>query len=103
MDAYDYLSNCTGFDWDEHNSIKNWVKHKVSPSECEQIFFNQPLIVSHDIKHSKGETRFFALGKTDSNRKLFIAFTVRKNLIRVVSARSMSRKEKRSYEKHEKK
>ena len=92
------LSKCTGFEWDEGNSRKNWVKHQVTPSECEQIYFNQPLIVKDDVNHSGIETRYFALGKTDENRKLFVAFTVRNNLIRVISARDMDRKEREVYE-----
>ena len=39
------LFNCVGFDWDEGNIQKNWHKHKVTPSECEEVFFNQPLVV----------------------------------------------------------
>lgn len=91
------LTQCTGFDWDEGNSRKNWIKHQVTPSECEQLYFNQPLIVKNDINHSEHETRFFALGQTDDNRKLFIAFTVRKDRIRVISARDMSKKEREVY------
>ena len=91
------LTQCTGFDWDEGNSRKNWIKHQVTPSECEQLYFNQPLIVKNDSKHSEHETRFFALGQTDHNRKLFIAFTVRRDKIRVISARDMSKKEREVY------
>ncbi|KPA10635.1 protein containing DUF497 [Candidatus Magnetomorum sp. HK-1] len=93
------LSKCKGFDWDEGNSRKNWIKHQVTPAQCEQIFFNQPLIVKNDEKHSKSETRYYALGRTDNNRKLFIAFTIRNDLIRVISARDMSRKEREIYQK----
>ena len=75
------LYNCTGFDWDEGNTTKNWLKHKVTPSECEQVFFNQPLVVQDDLKHSKNENRYYALGQTDLKRTLFVAFTVRNNLI----------------------
>ena len=92
------LAQCTGFEWDEGNSRKNWTKHQVTPSECEQIYFNQPLIVKNDINHSKDESRFYALGKTDEKRKLFVEFTVRKDQIRVISARDMSRKEREVYE-----
>lgn len=92
------LSQCVGFDWDKGNSRKNWTKHKVTPSECEQIYFNQPFIVKSDIKHSENESRFFVLGQTDNDRKLFIAFTVRNDKIRVISARDMSRKEREVYE-----
>ena len=91
------LHGCIGFDWNEANTTKNWVKHQVTPSECEQVFFNQPLVVQVDLKHSESENRFYALGQTDLKRTLFIAFTVRKKLIRVISARDMNRKERRIY------
>lgn len=91
------------FDWDKGNTEKNWIKHKVTPSECEQIFFNQPLIIAEDIRHSEQEKRFYALGHTDFNRLLFVSFAVRGNLIRVVSARNMSRKERKAYSEYGKK
>ena len=85
MDNKQYnLKQCTGFDWDKGNSQKNWAKHQVTPSECEQIYFNQPLIIKDDIKHAESEVRLFALGQTDDKRKLFIAFTIRKDKIRVI-------------------
>ena len=91
------LSQCIGFEWDKGNIDKNWLKHNVSSTECEQIFFNQPLLVQDDIKHSATEKRFYALGQTDVQRTLFIVFTIRRNLIRVISARDMSRKEREVY------
>lgn len=91
------LNQCVGFDWDEGNINKNWLKHKVSPAECEQAFFNRPLVIQDDTLHSKTEKRFYALGRTDSKRTLFIAFTIRTKRIRVISARDMSRKEKEVY------
>ncbi|MCP4024545.1 MAG: BrnT family toxin [Desulfobacteraceae bacterium] len=93
----DILKSCRGFEWDQGNIDKNWMKHKVSPSECEQIFFNHPLLIQDDIAHSKTEERFYALGRTDLKRSLFIAFTVRNEHIRVISARDMSRKEREVY------
>ena len=100
MANIDY-SKCTGFDWDKGNFEKNRLKHGVSPFECEQIFFNQPLIVAQDEAHSQKETRLYALGQTDMSRLLFVVFTVRKNLIRVISARDMSRSEKEVFKNHE--
>ena len=91
------LNRCTGFDWDKGNIDKNWLKHKVSPTESEQIFFNRPLIVQEDIHQSTTENRFYALGKTNLKRELFIAFTIRRKLIRIISARDMSRKEREIY------
>lgn len=93
----DLPHGCTGFDWDEGNLKKNWIKHKVSPFECEQIFFNQPLVLTNDAKHSQLELRYYALGRTDADRYLFVVFTVRKKLIRIISARDMNRKEKKAY------
>ena len=100
MNAYEALVACTGFEWDEGNLLKNWEKHSVAPSECEQVFFNRPLIAAHDLQHSQSEARYYLLGQTDSHRKLFLVFTVRGSLIRVISARDMSRKERKRYEDH---
>ncbi len=101
MVTLDALSKCTGFEWDGHNIDKIWRKHHVLQSECEQIFFNLPLIIADDVKHSEQENRFFALGQTDAKRSLFAVFTVRNNKIRVISARDMNRKERRVYQSHE--
>jgi uncharacterized DUF497 family protein len=89
----------TGFDWDEGNARKN-EKHGVSKAEVEQVFLNAPLIVAGDLKHSQQEPRFHALGRTDQDRRLHITFTERRNgtLIRPISARHMSRKERAIYD-----
>ncbi len=86
-----------GFDWDQGNIEKNWLSHQVTPQEAEQVFFNRPLVVACDEKHSWTEKRYFVLGQTDGNRPLFIVFTTRERRIRVISARDMSRKEKKVY------
>ncbi len=99
MNDIDLLSTCTGFDWDRGNSRKIWEQHRASPSECEQVFFNRPLTVADDIGHSREERRFYALGQTDAGRLLFVVFTVRCRLLRVISARDMSRKERKVYRK----
>ena len=92
------LTRLSGFEWDEGNLLKNWEKHHVTAPECEQVFFNRPLLTQADGDHSNAEARFFALGQTDSGRRLFVVFTVRGNLLRVVSARDMSRKERKAYQ-----
>ena len=91
------LSKCRGFEWDEGNLDKNWLKHGVSRLEIEQIFFNRPLLVAVDDQHSQKEQRYFALGRTDLERGLFIVFTVRRDLVRVIYGRDMSRKERKVY------
>jgi len=90
-----------GFDWDAGNSNKNFVKHDVRNSECEQVFFNQPLIILEDTVHSEIEKRWAAFGKTDSERLLVVIFTGRGRLLRVISARDMDRKERQYYEDQE--
>jgi len=93
------LLSCIGFQWDEGNSEKNWVSHQVSRFECEQVFFNQPLLIGNDEKHSKIEKRYYALGQTDDGRRLFLVCTIRNKLIRIISARDMSIKERGTYQK----
>jgi len=93
------LTNCTGFQWDQGNLLKNWEKHGVSAPECEQIFFNRPFITGSDKKHSQQEDRLYALGQTDAGRLLFVVFSIRENLVRVISARDMNQRERKVYEK----
>lgn len=89
----------TGFDWDGGNARKNEA-HAVSMAEAEQVFFNAPLLLLEDEKHSAAELRYHALGVTDAGRPLHIAFTLRRKgtLIRVISARDMHWKERKIYE-----
>jgi hypothetical protein len=89
-----------GFDWDEGNARKSADKHGVTQAEAEQVFFDERLLVSSDIGHSLAEARYQALGRTGDGRPLHVTFTLRRNgtRLRVISARDMSRKEKRRYD-----
>ena len=93
------LSAIVGFEWDAGNERKN-DKHGVSMAEAEQVFFNAPLLLLDDVAHSQSEVRLHALGQTDDGRPLHITFTLRRSgeLIRVISARDMHRKERSVYE-----
>jgi uncharacterized protein len=93
----DLLEDCVGFDWDEGNTHKNWDRHGVTPEEAEDVFFHEPLVVRSDARHSKGEKRYFALGQTSGGRRLFVAFTVRRKLVRVISVRDMNRNESKVF------
>lgn len=90
------------FDWDKGNRNKNIKKHKVTNEESEQIFFNEPLVIFEDTRHSQKEKRLVAYGITDEKRALTIVFTIRKDKIRMISARSQNKKERRLYEKNKK-
>ena len=74
----------------------------MTPEEAEDVFFHGPLVVRSDTRHSRGEKRYYELGQTAAERRLFVAFTIRKNRIRVISARDMNRNEAAIYAKHEK-
>lgn len=98
MDIHRLVTECTGFDWDKFNIRKNLDKHQVPWWECEEVFINEPILLLEDVLHSESEKRYYALGVTINGRRLFVAFTVRGYKIRPISARDMSRKERRIYE-----
>ena len=95
------FSSIIGFEWDIGNSQKSAQKHDVHPTEAEEVFFNSPLIISDDDKHSSIEKRYLAYGITNKKRFLTVIFTLRENetLIRVISARDQHRKERTVYAK----
>jgi hypothetical protein len=98
----DTFGGFVGFQWDRGNSNKNLLKHNVQNWECEQVFFNKPLLVLEDPGHSVVEKRWAGFGETDSGRLLVVIFTKRSNLLRVISARDMNSKERKFYEENEK-
>src|SRR5437867_150901 len=81
-----------GFQWDEGNSSKNWTHHQVSQTEAEQVFLNRPIVVAG--APFVGEARELAFGRTDAGR-LTVVFTMRGSLLRVISVRPMSRRERK--------
>jgi uncharacterized DUF497 family protein len=85
-----------GFQWDEGNASKNWTRHQVSQTEAEQVFINRPIVVTAATA-ADAEPRHFALGRTNAGRQLAIVFILRGSLLRVISARPMSRPERRTY------
>ena len=88
-----------GFIWNKGNKSKNWIKHKVTDKECEEVFFDKNKKIYKDKLHSHREERFILLGKTKKKRLLYTVFTMRNKKIRVISARDINRKEVRLYEK----
>ena len=90
------FNQTSGFDWDQGNIDKNWINHGVSREECEGVFRNRPLVGKLEISGS--EVRYPTLGETNGGRRLFVVFTVRRDLIRVISACDMCRVERQMYE-----
>ena len=93
------LFECECFEWDEGNSLKYWEKHKISMGECEQCFFNSPMILLPPSSDGVDTIRYALLSKSDQDCLLTIVFVVRHKKIRVISARDMSRKERKLYDK----
>ena len=91
------IAGLEGFEWDEGNSAKNWLRHEVQQAEAEQALLNTPLVVNVTIKHGASEPRLIALGQTDLGRMLTVVFTIRGTRLRVISARAMSKPERKIY------
>ena len=96
-DIFNRLLECSGFEWDEGNAPKIQARHGVTPGECEQVFFCEPLFIASDAKHSGSEERWAAWGRTAEGRALAIIFTLRGQRIRPISARDMNHKERERY------
>jgi len=92
------VESIVGFEWDEGNIHKNEDKHGLKWISIEEVFFNQPLLVVEDFKHSVNECRCVALGKNNFDDLVTVVFTIRNKYIRVISARAMSKKERIIYE-----
>lgn len=96
VDFDDLMAELTGFLWDDGNSTKSWERHKVTQAEAEEVFFNRPVFLM-DAKAGAAERRYNVLGRTNGDRLLSVIFTVRRGLVRPISARPMSRKERSAY------
>jgi uncharacterized DUF497 family protein len=92
----DFFQEVEGFQWDDANSSKNWIRHEVDQTEAEQVFLNRPIVLTD--ARSGTEVRWFAFGRTDAHRLLTVVFTIRARLLRVISARPMSRPERKRYD-----
>jgi uncharacterized DUF497 family protein len=85
------------FEWDKFNTAKIRLKHGLTQEQAEQPFFND-FWIQFDSTHSSGEKRYQLVGKSNTDKVLFIVFTVRKDKIRIISARSADKKERTAYE-----
>ena len=86
------------FEWDKGNIDKSYQKHSITPNQSEEIFLDKELKIVRDVRHSQKEARYIALGKSFEKKILFVVFVIRKNKIRIISARKANEKERRKYE-----
>lgn len=92
------LSEILEFEWDKGNIDKSYQKHGITPNEAEEVFLDQDILILEDIKHSKKEERFMAIGKIFLGSMLFLSYTIRKDKVRIISVRFANKKERRLYE-----
>lgn len=86
------------FEWDRRKADANLRKHGVAFAEAASVFANALAIVFDDPDHSETEDREILIGHSTRGRVLVVSFTLRKNAIRVISARTASKLEQRTYE-----
>ena len=87
------------FDWNDGNRDKNFIKHRATDEECEEVFFDPRKRIANDEFHSGQEKRYLLIGKTKKERLLFVVFTTHGEKIRIISARDLNKKEIKLYEK----
>jgi uncharacterized DUF497 family protein len=88
------------FEWDEGKAASNLSKHKVSFEEAQTVFYNPLACIFDDEWHSLDEPREIIVGHSNSARLLLVCFTERDpGLIRIISARRATKRERRDYEK----
>jgi len=98
MKVSSLFSKVVEFEWDDGN-LEHIRKHRFNYKECEQVFYNKPILVSQDKKHSQVESRFRVLGKTKQERLTILVFTTRWGKVRIISTRDQSKKERSIYQK----
>jgi uncharacterized protein len=86
------------FEWDERKAVSNFSKHGVSFEEAETVFEDALYVDFYDPDHSRDEERYLIIGISKQARLLIVSYTERKNLIRLISAREVTRVEKEIYE-----
>ena len=86
------------FEWDSRKAAANLRKHKVSFNEAATVFGDFLSITVSDPAHSAGEHRYITVGRSNLGRLLMVAHAERGERIRIISARTLTAREKRAYE-----
>jgi len=90
------------FEWDDHKAKLNLIKHGITFEEAKAIFLDPLAYIFDDEWHSIGEQREIIIGHDDQNRLLLVSFTERNQVIRIISARLTTQKERKKYENYTK-
>ena len=86
------------FEWDTPKAAANLGKHGVSLDEAASVFLDQLAVSGLDPDHSIGESRYITFGMSSLGRLLAVSHTYRPGAIRIISARRVTRHERKIYE-----
>lgn len=86
------------FEWDENKAARNLSKHGVAFEEAKTVFDDPLYIDFYDPDHSDEEERYLIVGESQRGRLLIVSYTERKDSIRLISAREVTRSEREFYE-----
>ena len=87
-----------GFQWDARKAKLNFSKHRVSFDEASTVFDDPLAVIFDDLDHSLRERRAVIVGHSITDRLLLVCFSERNDMIRIFSARPLTRGEQRDYE-----
>lgn len=88
------------FEWNPDKAEKNIEKHGVSFIEASTVFSDPLSITYDDPDHSYNENRYIIIGLSSHGKLLFVSHTEKDDLIRIISARELTRKERKQYEQY---
>ncbi len=86
------------FEWDDKKAQQNLAAHGVTFEDATAVFDDPFYIIYADPDHSMEEERFIVIGESESHRYLFVSYTERGERTRIISARELTAKERKSYE-----
>lgn len=86
------------FEWDTEKAKSNLSKHGISFEEAKTVFEDPFYVDFYDPDHSESENRYIIIGESSKNRILLVSYTERKNKIRIISSRQVTKQERRTYE-----
>lgn len=86
------------FEWNRDKAASNLLKHGVSFTEAQSVFSDPLYIDFYDPARSENEDRYIIIGESNRRRLLIIAYTERESEIRIISAREVTKTERKAYE-----
>ncbi|NJK52416.1 MAG: BrnT family toxin [Leptolyngbyaceae cyanobacterium SU_3_3] len=86
------------FEWNDNKAARNLSKHRVSFDEAKTVFDDLLYVDFYDPDHSDDEERYLIVGESNRGRLLIISYTERRDSIRIISAREITKSEREAYE-----